>query len=298
MLDLWTLRVLVIVADSGSFSGAATALSLTQPAVSRQMAALERRAGTALFVRQPRGVRLTHAGEIAVHEARAILARVADLEAQLAALSGLGAGRVRMSAFASANTSLVPAVIARFAARHPGIEVSLVDVSSKETVAAVRDGRIDLGLITQLDRPTAGAADGIELIPLVEDAHFIALPRDHRLAGNETVRLSDLGDETWIDGAHPDCLGQLEGLHRAMGSPPRIGYVCDDWNGKQALVAAGLGIMLFPALAAPSVRDDVALRRITKGLPPRPVYVVVAERRHRSAAVTAMIELLGDSVAG
>ena len=292
MLDLWSLRVLVAVADCGSFSGAAESLNLTQPAVSRQIAALERRLGVTLFRRLPRGVRTTHAGEVAIDQARAILGRVSDMEARLKALVGLEGARVRVSAFPSAHTSLVPEVIGRFTRRYAGVEVSLVDVPSGEAIRAVRAGEVDLALVTEWDDPHPRGGDGVELLSLVEDRLFIALPRGHRLARRRPLRLPDLRDETWIEGAHPDCLGPLEDLGRAIGIPPRIGYVCDDWNGKQALVAEGLGVMVFPALALASARGDVVVQRPSPKLPPRRVYVAVAEERYRAPAVTELLEVL------
>jgi DNA-binding transcriptional LysR family regulator len=291
MLDLWALRVLVAVADNGSFSGASEPLRLTQPAVSRQVASLERRLGVSLFHRLPRGVRPTHAGEIAIEQARAILGRVSGLETELKALTDLTSGRVRMSAFASANTSLVPEAILRFTRAYPGIDVSLADVPSPRAVDAVASGDVDLGVVTDWDLPRA-IPDGVDVLPLTEDELFVALPGDHRLAARDAVRLRDLSELKWIEGAHPDCLGPLEALDRGIGSPPDIGYTCDDWNGKLALVAAGLGVMVYPSMAVASLRDDVVLRRPTPALPARGVHVVVTEQRYRPAAVTEMTKLL------
>jgi DNA-binding transcriptional LysR family regulator len=125
MIELWALRVLTEVADRGSFSAAASALSMTQPAVSRQIARLERRAGVALFHRVPRGARPTTAGEVALESAREILARVQGLETRLSTFQSLDHGRLRMSAFASANAWFAPEAIRRFTRAHPGIAVSL-----------------------------------------------------------------------------------------------------------------------------------------------------------------------------
>lgn len=282
---------MVAVADSGSFSGAAGVLALTQPAVSRQITNLERRLGLSLFNRLPRGVRPTHAGEVAIDQARTILARVADLEARLGALTGLTTGRVRISAFSSANTSLVPDVVARFTNRYPGIEINLVDVPSTTAIEAIRAGNLDIALLTELDNPPPPTDDGIDLVPLIDDQLFIALPHNHHLARGGPLKLSDLSNETWIEGAHPDCLGELKDLHHAIGTPPHIGYTCDDWNGKQALVAAGLGIMIFPNLAAPTARHDIVLRRPTPPLKPRKIYLALPHKTHRSAPTTAMAKL-------
>src|SRR5215210_9346014 len=102
MLDVRRLRVLREVASRGSFSSAAEALHFTQSAVSQQIAALERETATTLVERNARGVRLTEAGEVLVRHTDVILARLADAEAELEALSGLRGGRIRLSAFTTA----------------------------------------------------------------------------------------------------------------------------------------------------------------------------------------------------
>ena len=102
MFDVKQLRVLKAVSDHGSFSAAADALSYTQPAISQQIAALERRAGTTLVDRGSRGVRLTDAGQALVEHAEVVIARLAAAEAELEAIAGLRGGRVRMAAFESA----------------------------------------------------------------------------------------------------------------------------------------------------------------------------------------------------
>ena len=125
MLDVRRLRVLREVAARGSFSAAADALAYTQSAVSQQIAALEREAGTTLVERNARGVRLTDAGRALVEHADAILARLADAEAELEAIAGLRGGRLRLAAFPSAGASIMPEAIARFRERHPAVELTL-----------------------------------------------------------------------------------------------------------------------------------------------------------------------------
>src|SRR5215210_1119074 len=117
MLDVRRMRVLREVALQGSFSAAAEALSFTQSAVSQQIAALEREAGTILVQRSARGVRLTEAGEALVRHTDAVLARLAEAEAELEAFAGLRGGHLRMAAFVSAGASLMPLAIAGSAPR-------------------------------------------------------------------------------------------------------------------------------------------------------------------------------------
>src|SRR5918997_6712236 len=99
MLDVKQLRVLKAVAEHGSFSAAAEALAYTQPAISQQVAALEKRAGAQLVDRTGRGVRLTDAGRALVDHADAVLARLAAAEAELEAIAGVRGGRVRLASF-------------------------------------------------------------------------------------------------------------------------------------------------------------------------------------------------------
>ena len=124
MFDVKQLRVLRAVAEHGSFSAAAEALSYTQPAVSQQIAALERHAGTTLVDRGSRGVRLTDAGRALVDHADVVLARLAAAEAELEAIAGVRGGRMRLSAFPSAAASILPSAVAMFSERYPEVELS------------------------------------------------------------------------------------------------------------------------------------------------------------------------------
>ncbi|MFD0476193.1 LysR substrate-binding domain-containing protein [Nonomuraea thailandensis] len=117
------------------------------------------------------------------------------------------------------------------------------------------------------------------------------------MARQRRVRLSDLREETWIDGGHPDCLGPTAPLFEALGAAPRIGFWCDDWNSKQALVAAGAGVMLAPTLAHPAIGPGVVLRATIPPLPTRGLYVAVAVPPSRAPAADAMLGILTGLIA-
>src|SRR5918912_1731362 len=127
LLDAARLHVFRQVVQRGSLSAAAEALSFTQPAVSRQIAALEREAGAQLLERTPRGIRLTEAGRVLLGHAEAILDRMAIARAQVASVASLTGGRLRIGAFPAANATIVPCAIAGFARAHPDVELSLVE---------------------------------------------------------------------------------------------------------------------------------------------------------------------------
>jgi DNA-binding transcriptional LysR family regulator len=291
MIDVRRLRTFCEVARRGSFSAAADALAFTQPSVSRQVAMLESEVGAQLLERDARRVRLTQAGELMLEHAEAVLGRLDAAQAQLEALAGLESGRLRMSAFGSANTWLVPQALLRFAARYPRIELSLARVDAGTELAALRAGELDLALTTSLDVDEQTADDAIKTVRVLDDEYYLALPGGHRLAGRKRIAFKDLAQEIWIEGAHPDCLGSLEELSTLIGAEPRIGFYCDDWTGKQALVGAGLGIMLCPRLAMGDLRADIIVRRLPRSLPPRTIYAAVPGG-YRAPTVDEMLACL------
>lgn len=295
MLDVRRLRVLVEVAERKSFHEAADALSFTQPSVSRHIAALEREVGTPLLDRTRGHIRLTQAGEIAVQHARVVLARLARAEGQLQALQSSDGGRLRIAAFASANTWLVPAALARFTVRHPNVDLSLASGSTIDHPDRLLRGELDLALITDWDYAEAARRSAIQLVPLVDDPLVLALPPSHHLTRTDTaIEIADLVDEIWIEGPHPDCLGPIGERHSTISFEPQVKFVCEDLVGKQALVAAGMGITLLPGLSLPGVRGDIILRDVADDLPPRRVYAAYCTEGYRLPAVDEMVTVLRD----
>src|SRR4051794_12069793 len=295
MLDVRRMRVLREVAVQGSFSAAAEALSFTQSAVSQQIAALEREAGTVLVQRGARGVRLTEAGEALVRHADAILSRLADAEAELEAIAGLKGGRLRMASFESAGATLMPLAIAQFRERHPAIELTMVMGEPDETEPQLKSGELDLviGFGSRLAED-----DGIERQFLIEDPMFLVLPSDHPLAGKRNLRLADLADEAWIGGA-PDCeCNRL--IHSACtraGYAPRMAFETDDYAAVQGFVAAGVGVSLIAELGLTTIRDDILVRDLGRDTPVRNIYAAAAGG-YRTPATAAMLEVLADVAAG
>src|SRR5436190_7157192 len=255
MLAVRRMRVLREVAVQGSFSAAAEALSFTQSAVSQQIAALEREAGTVLVQRGARGVRLTEAGEALVGDADAILCRLEDAEAELEAIAGLKGGRLRMAAFESAGATLMPLAIAQFRERHPAIELSMVLGEPEETEPQLKSGELDLvlGFGTRISHD-----DGVERKFLIEDPMLLVLPREHPLATKRNLRLADLADEAWIGGA-PDCECNrlIYGAGTRAGFTPHMAFEIDDYAAVQGFVAAGVGVSLIAELGLTTIRDDL-----------------------------------------
>lgn len=260
MLDLDQLRVLGAVATSGSMTAAASELGYTPSAVSQQMAALERRVGAPLLVRHARGVRLTDAGRLLVERSAMLDDQLRRLEQDIDDLLHLRAGRLRIGAFASAATRIVPTAIERFRAAHPEVVMSLDVLDPLAGVAAAREGRVDLAVVFELSDDTALDTGELDVCRLGVDPMYVAVPADRALPAHLSV--ADLRDEPWIRdcGADPACRELLGRLCRAAGFAPKVAFESDTYLAIGRLVAAGVGVALVPGFAAEQMPPSVALR--------------------------------------
>lgn len=304
MLDVKQLRVLKAVSEYGSFSAAAEALSYTQPAISQQVAALEKSAGTTLVDRTSRGVRLTDAGRALVDHAQVVLARLAAAEAELDAIAGVRGGRVRLASFSTASASLLPPALARFSERHPDVELTFSDTEPEDALQMLRAAELEVAVVFQFHGLTDQEAErlygGIEMHPLVLDPMYLALPVGHPLAHKPRVRLQDVADETWIQEGDPRnaCSRLQKAACRSAGFEPRVGFQSDDYNVVQGLVASGMGVSLLPSLALANMREDIVVRSLGKSAPARNICAATLAGRYRSPATEAMLGILEEVAAG
>jgi DNA-binding transcriptional LysR family regulator len=295
--DVGRLRALRHIAEHGSFSRAAEELGYTQSAISQQIAALEHEVGLTLLNRAVRPVALTDAGRLLVGHAELVLEHLATAEAQLYAIRGLRAGRVRLAAFGSAYATFLPTAIARFRGRHPAVDLELVEAEPEAGLTLLRAGEVDLAVVYRVGDADADAdaGDGLEVAHLLDDEHRAVLPARHRLAARKTVSVADLSGEAWIvPHAGGPARGYRAGLERLWadaGFAPRIAFETDDLQAVQAFVAAGLGIALMHDLAMATRRRSVAVRPLTGPRLARPVSAVTVAGR-RSPPAAAMLEVL------
>src|SRR5579875_2833004 len=293
MLNPIQLRVLVEVASRRSFSGAADALAYTQSAVSQAVARLERDTGATLLVRDRGGVRPTAAGAVLLEHAEAILGQIDAAEADLDALLGLRAGRLRMASFPSAGATLMPAAIGTFRARHPDVSLSLVEDEPERLAPRLRTGEIDLALLFAFPDGDPALTDGLHTVPLLEDPLHLALPASHPLAGADTVRLHDLRRQAWVQTSAPSpCARHVVGACRSAGFEPRVAFESDDYETVQGLVAAGVGVALIPRLALTRVRDGIIVRELSPSSPTRTVLAATPAGPGAVPAARTMLHIL------
>jgi molybdate transport repressor ModE-like protein len=259
------------VARRRSFSRAARELSLSQPSVSNQVAALEREIGAQLIRREPGGLALTPAGAILLEHADAISERFRLAGAQLAELAGDERARLRIAAFPTALAGLVPNAIARLRLSHPDTKLT-VDEGTDDLPERVRSGELHLAVAFQDAAEPRQEPPGLVRRDLpLRERFVIALAPDHRLAGQAAVRLADLSEDDWT-AASTD--GLIIRACRGAGFEPNLVSITHDQLAIRALIARGLAVTLVPQLLADPFKD-LALRPIDGPAPARDVYALL-----------------------
>lgn len=226
-------------------------------------------------------MRLTEAGRALVPYAEAVSDALRGATRELTELRAAG-GRLRFGAFATADAALVPQALAAFRDRHPRVRVTREEGLSPTLLDRLTAGRLDLAVVSTTGR---APLESYALHHLLDETVYVAVPAGHPLASTEgPVRLARLAGADWIAGsARPE--GTLLDTAVRQGFRPRVAHVVAEWTAKQGYVPAGLGVTLVPALAAASVRPDVALLPLhAEDAPPRAVYAATvcgpSRRRH------------------
>jgi DNA-binding transcriptional LysR family regulator len=256
------------VAHRRSFSHAARDLSLSQPAVSNQVAQLERELGVRLLSRDPGGLELTAEGRIVLEHADVIEGRLELARMQIAAAAQGRRARLRIGAFPTALASLVPRAVHRLRQAHPDLRVTFDEGTSVELSAKLSTGALDIAIVFE-ETGIVPDAPGAQL--LMCERFLVALPPNHRLARRRAVRLADLSRDDWSV-ALTD--GMIVRACRNAGFEPNVVSITHDQLAISALVRRGLAVTLVPELLADPFRD-LALRPIAESDLARDVYALL-----------------------
>ena len=295
MLDVRRLHMLRELSERGTIAATAEALGYSPPAVSQHLAALERQVGVALLERQGRRVALTPAARLLVGRTERVLAELEAAEAELAAGNGDVRGSVRLAAFPTAASTLVPRAMAAFADRHPRAEVLLSELEPEDALPALKLGEADVAVIHEYDFSPRGDDPSVELTPLADDEIHVAVPARHPAAGPK-VSLSALADERWVAGyVDTACHRVVVTACRAAGFEPRIVARSNDFRVVLALVAAGQGVALVPGLAVDGPAEGVCLARPAEHRLGRRVLAAVRAGGGGHPAVAALLDALSEA---
>ncbi len=284
-MQIGQLRAFLAVAEQRHFTRAARELGMAQPSVSANVRRLESDLGNELFDRRKGDLRLTVAGEALLPFARRILADVDAAASELSQVGGLARGRVAIGATPSLAAALVPAVLARFHAAYPGIELALREAGSMELVAALVEGAVDIALVILPVRHEA-----LETQALLREELVVAVARTHPLAKRRTIAMSDLRDVPLVMFRQGyDLRSATEAACRAAGFAPTFAIEGGEMDGVLRLTAAGLGAAIVPSLVV-EPRGPLRAVRIEKSALTRTIGIAHRRDRRLSRAGQELIE--------
>jgi DNA-binding transcriptional LysR family regulator len=310
-VELEQLRTFAAIARLGSLSAASAAVNLSQPAVSRQVQALERRLGARLLERGARGVQPTEAGGAVARAAADVLSRLEELDAELALLRGGEGGTLRLGATVTVCLYLLPPLLRRYRERYPRQEIVLVNERSRQIPELVRDRRIDVGIASSSVPPP-----GVRRVPWQELALVLLDSAPVTSPGDPVTLLLHGGEPSSEPAIAPDAstaslerppfvlatTGSLRTLTEQVlaraGIEPRIAAEADSLEVVKRLVLDGFGRALVPAACV--TPEDRAAGLHTHPLPreaPRlPVVLWLRDTPHPPPALRNFLALATDAL--
>ena len=290
-MELYQLEAFEAIVAHGSFTRAAEALHLTQPAVTRQIASLEAELKTPLFDRLGRTVQMTSAGE-ALHRYAENIVRLTQEARQAVADIGTGeTGRIEVGASSTLATYVLPPLLRRFRQTHPRVEIAIQTGVSAQILERVRAGEADIGLVTGDIRDPL-----LHTIYLADYETCVVVPPGHALAQRESIRASELaGNPLILMETGTNLRTYVDRLLNAAGVAEQVSMELDNVEAIKRMIEAELGISMLPVVA---VRTEVAAGRLValrlRDVPRAKRRIALAHRRDKylSAALKAFMELL------
>lgn len=241
-MDLRQLKYFMAVAEERHLGRAAQKLHLSQPPLTRQIQALEDELDAVLFVRTPRGMELTQAGEALLEDARTIRA-LAEQAKDRARRAGRGQiGRLDLGVYGSAIFGVVPHILKLFRERHPDVELRLHQAQTPAQVAALRQRRV----LAVFERLLPDEED-IAVEPVVREPLWVAMSESHALAAAEEVAVEALRGETIVTGNSPVAIATVIELCRAHDFEARLAPPMSDVVVATLLAASGSAVSLVPS---------------------------------------------------
>lgn len=290
MIDLRLLRYFVAVTEEGNFHRAAERLHIAQPPLSRAIQQLEADVGSPLLDRAARPLRLTPVGKLLYSQALLMLARMEDLQTMVRAAATSKRRRLVLGFVASTIYARLPELIREFRKAARDVELVLVESTTLDQIAALKDGRIDIGFgRIRFEDPA------VRRIILRHERLIAAFPMDHPLARQDgPVSLKELADEPQIlypRSPRPSYADQVISLFRDHGVEPRIVHEARELQIAIGLVAAEEGMAIVPESVRRARSHDVAYRELAE---PATSPIILS---HRAGDTSPELALMGAVIA-
>jgi DNA-binding transcriptional LysR family regulator len=236
-------EIIAKVVELGSFTETAEILNMTQSAVSHAVASLESEWGVSLLIRdRKKGITLTEIGQKILPHIREILKRLEVINQEIALMTSLETGIIRIGTFASASSCLLPKLLAKFRKKHPKIEFKFYEGTYEEITEWLGSSIIDIGFVVK-----GKSNPNFDLVPLIKDKMVVAYHPNHQFHFKETVEMNDLMDESFI---MPTGMYQshVEELFTEAQIKPSILFEVHDCTTIANMVQEGLGVTIGPEL--------------------------------------------------
>lgn len=282
-MTLSQLQIFSLVAELRGFTSAASRLGISQSAVSHALKSLEQELGVELIRRHQSLVELTDIGQQLLLRARAILGLAATMEQEAADARGMKRGTLRIGSFGpTSSMKLLPAILQRYRAAHPGIEMHIDEGPDRQVLQWLEERRIDVGFVVL-------PQERFDCFALVEDQMVALIPSQHALASKDSLSLAELCDDPFIltEAGSAELVSRL---FLAARLSPNIRYRSSQLLSTLETVARGEALTLVAQLSLPEASDP---RYLIKPLSPparRQVGLAVLDRRQSSPATLAFIE--------
>jgi LysR family hydrogen peroxide-inducible transcriptional activator len=244
-MEIHQLRYVCAIAETGSFSRAAERCQVAQPSLSQQVLKLEEDLGSKLFDRLGRSIRLTEAGRAFLPHARSILTQMETARSSVTDKCADVRGSVSVGVIPTIAPYLMPHYTRDFTRKHPEAKLRIVEETTPILLESLRNLSIDLAILALPLRHK-----DLELFPLCTEPLFAVLPKEHPLAGSESLALKDLRGEPFVMLRDGHCFRDLSiaACTRARVAP-RIAFESGQFSSLFGMVAAGVGISLVPEMA-------------------------------------------------
>ncbi len=263
-LEVRHLQALIAVAEHGTFGKAAEALGYTQSAVSQQIAALERVAGTPVFDRPggPRPVSLNAAGAVLLDHARSVMATLRVASADLDALARGDRGRLRIGLMQSVGTKILPGLLTGFARDRPGVKIELHEAHEPlDLLTMVEDQDLDVAFSGEMEPVGPFVTRHV-----LDDPFVLLVPNTPEWRGRQQISIDEIATHPLVGNRNPSCVGET--LLAFGDRAPTFVFQSDDNTTIQGCVAAGLGVAFAPLL---TIDLDDPTTRIVEVEPPVPL---------------------------
>lgn len=288
-MDIASLRAFLAVADAGSFSQAAERLFLTQPAISKRIAALESELDARLFDRIGRTVSLTEAGRALQPRARTILVEIEDSVRAISNLTGEIHGTLRFATSHHIGLHRLPPALKAFTQHYPEVRLDIRFMDSEAACVAVEHGELELAIVTLPPDPSVN----LSLDPVWEDPLGIVVSNEHPLAGERNAALSSLLEHPAILPATGTYTRQIaERAFSEAGAKLDVTLSTNYLETIRMLVSVGMGWSLLPLTMLDGQLKPVRVRKLQLQ---RTLGVVTHRERTLSNAALALQALLHEA---